>query len=152
MRLLSALRRGLGQIKIRILLGYFAILLIPFLLILHSLISSVYERGCEQRQNILNNSLSNYASIIEQYAIQAVYAADAVQSNQFLTDILSCNIFSVSDEVYTYYEIGMLTSAYNLCAYRFFFRSACPPLYSRIRRPALYGGRRIVYACRKIQH
>lgn len=102
MRLLSALRRGLGQIKIRILLGYFAILLIPFLLILHSLISSIYERGCDQRQNILNNSLSNYASIIEQYATQAVYAADAVQSNQFLTDILSCNIFSVSDEVYTY--------------------------------------------------
>lgn len=95
-------RRHLGRLNTRIIMGYFLILLLPFLLIFNTLINDVNRRSNEQRQNVIENAAENYRHIVNQYVDRVLHVKESLMSNTSLQDMLLGNAFTVSDEVYTY--------------------------------------------------
>ena len=98
----TSIRVFLGRLQSRILLGYFLLLLLPMLVVYILLMQNVNRRSIDLRQSNLEQSKDSLYYVIEQNMEQIAYTADTIVQNKSVSDIMSGNLFSVSDEVYTY--------------------------------------------------
>lgn len=88
--------------NVRVLLGYVLIILFPFFIVLNFLSDAISDRNTEQRSSILDVSAESYGNLIDQHLAQVSYVANFLRGNTALMDLLSGNLYTVSDEIYTY--------------------------------------------------